>query len=92
MMTFYKNKAKEVNYQGLILNLSNDFNIYESNKKQIKTIYASNNIVYKSMGVTAQLSPSSFHQVNDEVALKLYESVLSHIKGNLILNCYIVQQ
>lgn len=88
MMTFYKNKAKEVNYQGLILNLSNDFNIYESYKKQIKTIYASNNIVYKSMGVTAQLSPSSFHQVNDEVALKLYESVLSHIKGNLILNCY----
>lgn len=88
IIIFYKNRICDVDYQGLILNLLNDFNIYESYKKQIKTIFENNNISFTSLGIKVQLSPFSFHQVNDEVAKELYNRVISNINGEFVLNCY----
>ena len=40
------------------------------------------------LGLKCKFKPTSFHQVNNGVAEKLYKEVLKEVKGNTTINCY----
>ena len=88
IIIFYKNRENDVNYQGLIINLQRKINIYEFYDKKIYNVYTNNILNIKNHGLTFEMSPKGFHQVNDDVADDLYNNILNNLYGENILNCY----
>lgn len=79
----------ETNFQGLQIILGKGSGIYKSVAGgQPVHILGEKNLKENFLGVDISYSPSSFKQVNDLVAKKLYEDVIRSVKGNEVVNAY----
>lgn len=88
LINFIMRVQKNVNYQGLYLMLGAKFGIYQTFKGQTQHMIGRKFIELDQFGLHCEFSVNSFHQVNDEIEEKLYNDVLSSLKGKNIINCY----
>jgi len=88
LVDFYRSSKSEISYQGLYLILGNNFGIYETFKKDCVYRVGQRYLENKEFGLKCKFSPTSFHQVNEQVGKMLYQAVLDNLIGQNILNCY----
>ena len=87
LINFILKDKKQINYQGLYLILGQDYGIYQTFQREIKYIFGIKSLNTTEFGLDCSFSPTSFHQVNNQVCEKLYKKVLEEVKGEVI-NCY----
>ena len=88
LVNFYRKSKSDINYQGLYLMLGTNFGIFECFKDRCKHRIGQKAMECEEFGLKCHFSPTSFHQVNDEVGKKLYQAVIDNLQGKNILNCY----
>ncbi|MBE7074136.1 MAG: 23S rRNA (uracil(1939)-C(5))-methyltransferase RlmD [Clostridiales bacterium] len=88
LVNFIKKSKTEINYQGLFLILGKNFGIFETIKGNTIHQIGLTSLQCDEFGLKCSFSPTSFHQVNDEIGKKLYAELINNLVGKNILNCY----
>lgn len=65
-----------------------EFGLYETINGVEKHIFGIKSITMKQNNLVFNISSNSFIQVNEKVAEKLYNKIISFVKGGIIVNCY----
>ena len=86
-IVLYKTCSKTIDYQNLISSLAEKFNICEVYKSQTSIVYKKA-VRKETLAIKYHIHANSFHQVNEQVMLELYNKVLGLVTGEKILNCY----
>lgn len=62
--------------------------VLESNETQVYSVFGKNKFIYKWQDFECEVDISAFNQVNDLVAKKMYQFVLSNSEGKRVVNAY----
>lgn len=88
LINFYRTTRQEINYQGLYLMLGSNYGIFETFKGKTSHRIGQKVLKCEEFGLKCEFSPLSFHQVNDYVGKRLYQTVIENLTGKNVLNCY----
>ena len=89
LVWFNFEKEVKVDFQGLQIMLGYGSGIFMSvGDSSPRKVLGAENLIFKENDIDGTIKVNSFRQVNSEVAQKLYECVLKHIKIGDVVNAY----
>lgn len=89
LVWFNFEKEVKVDFQGLQIMLGYGSGIFMSvGDSSPRKVLGAENLTFKENDIDGTIKVNSFRQVNSEVAQKLYECVLKHIKIGDVVNAY----